>query len=338
MEAYPIKFYPIFKEKVWGGQNLKRYFNKNIPPDVPIGESWDISDRPGDITVVSNGAYKGKDLHWLCGNFGEDLLGEKFRGRYRFPLIVKFLDPNDKLSIQVHPTEEYVRQHPEAESAKNEMWYVAYAEEEAEIILGLKANVTRDVLQKLIEKGEIETILRRIPVKTGDSFFIPEGTVHSLMPGSIIIEIQQNSDTTFRLYDWNRRGLNGKLRELHLREGLETIVFQKDFGVARGGKPKVKPFKRNKKCCISEKLIECELFRVEKIVLRDSDFMGRCYKASFQILTAVEGEANIYYRGKCKVELSEPLSKGESALLPACLGNYIVSAAGKCVLLRTLSP
>jgi mannose-6-phosphate isomerase len=223
---YPLTFRPIFKERVWGGRNLERLYGKRLPPDIPIGESWEISDRPGDVSVIANGPLAGKDLHWLMEHRAKELFGEAQPSGERFPLLIKTLDAEEKLSLQVHPPA-----HKAAElggEPKTEMWYIADAKPGAELYVGLKRGVTRKEFEQKVKSGEVADCFHRVNVKAGDVMFLPSGRVHAIGAGLVIFEIQQNSDTTYRVFDWNRVGLDGKPRELHIRESLASIDFH-DF-------------------------------------------------------------------------------------------------------------
>src|SRR5665213_1290891 len=223
---YPFTFRPIFKERVWGGRALERLYGKNLPAGIPIGESWEISDRPGDASVISNGPLAGKDLRWLMENHERELLGEAKSANGRFPLLIKILDAQDKLSLQVHP--------PAGKAAalngepKTEAWYIADAAPGAELYVGSKRGVTRAEFEQKIKTGEVAECFHRVPVKAGDTMFLPSGRVHAIGAGLVIFEIQQNSDTTYRVFDWNRTGLDGKPRELHIAQSLASIDFS-DF-------------------------------------------------------------------------------------------------------------
>jgi len=220
---YPFTFQPTFKQRVWGGRELERLYHKPLPPGVPIGESWEISDRPGDISVVSNGALAGKDLRWLMENHAADLLGDARPQSGRFPLLLKILDAQEKLSLQVHPPA--AAASALAGEPKTEMWYVAEAAPGAELYVGLKRGVTRTEFEQRIKDGTVAECFHRIGVQAGDSMFLPSGRVHALGAGLVIFEIQQNSDTTYRVFDWNRLGLDGKPRELHIPQSLASIDF-----------------------------------------------------------------------------------------------------------------
>jgi mannose-6-phosphate isomerase len=220
---YPLCFRPLFKERVWGGRTLERLYGKPLPRDVPIGESWEISDRPGNISVVENGPLAGRDLHWVLEQHPRELLGRAKPQAGRFPLLVKILDAQDKLSLQVHPPPgKAVELQGEP---KTEMWYIAEAAPGAELYVGLKQGVTRSDFERSLQAGSVAECFHRVPVKAGDTMFLPSGRVHAIGAGLLIFEIQQNSDTTYRVFDWNRVGLDGKPRALHVTESLASIDF-----------------------------------------------------------------------------------------------------------------
>jgi mannose-6-phosphate isomerase len=220
---YPLRFRPIFKERLWGGRELARLYGKPLPPGKPTGESWEISDRPGDVSVVVNGRLAGKDLHWLMEHHAQDILGSAFSERPRFPLLVKILDARQILSVQVHP--------PAAVAArlggepKTEMWYVTQAGPGACLSAGLKATVSRATFEQHLRAGTVADCIHQVPVKPGDAMFLPSGRVHALGADMVIFEIQQNSDTTYRVFDWNRVGDDGHPRELHVEQALACIDF-----------------------------------------------------------------------------------------------------------------
>ena len=223
---YPLTFHPIFKERVWGGRNLEQLYQKHLPPGVPIGESWEISDRPGDVSVIANGPLAGRDLRWLMTHHERELLGEARPANSRFPLLIKILDAEEKLSLQVHPPA-----HKAAElrgEPKTEMWFITRAAPGAALYVGLKRGVTREEFERRIAAGTVDECFHRVPVKAGDAMFLPSGRVHAIGAGLVIFEIQQNSDTTYRVFDWNRVGTDGKPRDLHVAQSLASIDF-KDF-------------------------------------------------------------------------------------------------------------
>ncbi len=242
-------------ERVWGGTRLEK-FDKNLPLGAPIGEIWELVDREDAQSVVVAGEFAGKTLHelWLCDR--ERVFGPAYRSHAsaRFPVLVKLLDASDKLSVQVHPPAAIAAQL--GGEPKTEVWYFLDCTADATIYAGLKNGVTREAFQMLLETGEVASALNAIPVQTGESIFIPSGRIHAIGEGNVIIEIQQNSDTTYRVFDWNRTGLDGKPRALHIAESMVSINFE-DF------EPRVKPS--------SDPIVaDCEYFHVEKITLGPS--------------------------------------------------------------------
>lgn len=225
-ELYPFTFTPHFKERVWGGRNIERLYGKPLPPNQVIGESWEITDRPEGVSVIANGPLAGKTLRWLMENHAGELLGANRANAKQFPLLVKILDAQDKLSLQVHPPAALARQLNG--EPKTEMWFIADATPAADLFVGLKHGVTRGDFERKVRDGSVAECFHHIPVKAGDVMFLPSGRVHAIGAGSVIFEIQQNSDTTYRVFDWNRVGLDGKLRELHVEQSLASIDFD-DF-------------------------------------------------------------------------------------------------------------
>jgi mannose-6-phosphate isomerase len=222
----PLTFEPIFKQRVWGGRNLERLFGKPLPPNSVIGESWEISDRPDDVSIVREGPFGGRNLHWLMETRGRDLLGDAADLDGRFPLLVKILDAQQDLSLQVHPPPHKAKSLGGA--PKTEMWYVVEATPGAVFYAGLKSGQTRQSFETRLRDGTVAECFHRIPVRPGDSLFLPSGRVHAIGAGNVLFEIQQNSDTTYRVFDWNRVGLDGHPRELHIEQSLQSIDFE-DF-------------------------------------------------------------------------------------------------------------
>ena len=248
MKAYPLKFRPIYKQRIWGGQKLREVFDKDIPPFEKIGESWELADLPNDKSVISNGELAGQTLISAIEKYAEEITGnEGFSGA--FPLLIKFLDAQDILSVQVHPDPETCQRMGKGEP-KTECWYIISAEPGAVIYKGLKKGVTKERFAEAIEKGNVADMLAKIPVKAGECHFLPAGTAHAIGPGLLIAEIQMPSDTTYRVFDWNRVDEAGKARELHIEEALESIYFD-----ASGDNLSVTTMGR---------LVDCEYFRVDK--------------------------------------------------------------------------
>lgn len=317
---YPLTFHPIFKERVWGGRQLERLYHKNLPPRAPIGESWEISDRPGDASVVANGPLAGKTLRWLMENHARELIGDaKPANENRFPVLCKILDAREKLSLQVHPPT-----HKAAElggEPKTEMWYVSDAAPDAVLFAGFKRGVTRTQFEEKIQAGTVADCFHRIPVHAGDAMFLPSGRVHAIGAGLVIFEIQQNSDTTYRVFDWNRAGLDGKPRELHVAQSLASIDFN-DFEPALvQGKYAGKEIK-------TRLLVKDPLFNVEAVEMKNGarlDLKPR----SLQIVAVTNGQVEI--KGGSR---SVNLAAGQFCLIPACLEQAEIVAKDGAVLLR----
>jgi mannose-6-phosphate isomerase len=223
---YPLTFHPVFKERVWGGRNLERLYQKNLPPNAAIGESWEITDRPEGVSVIANGPLAGKDLRWLMERHAIELLGSTQSRAGRLPLLIKILDAEEKLSLQVHPPATVADRL--GGEPKTEMWFIASAKPGAELYVGLRRGVTRAEFERRIKDGTVAECFHRLSVRSGDAMFLPSGRVHGIGAGNVIFEIQQNSDTTYRVFDWHRVGLDGKPREQHVEQSLQCIDFD-DF-------------------------------------------------------------------------------------------------------------
>ncbi|HLH55866.1 MAG TPA: type I phosphomannose isomerase catalytic subunit [Verrucomicrobiae bacterium] len=308
---YPLLFDPILKERIWGGRRLHELYGKSLPPGKPFGESWEISDRPGDISHVVNGPLAGKDLHWLVEQYGNELLGDVAPYKGRFPLLVKILDAQEKLSLQVHPPAEKARAL--GGEPKTEMWYIAEAAPGAQLYVGLKRGCSREEFAARIADGSVQGCFHKVAVRSGDAMFLPSGRVHAIGAGLVIFEIQQNSDTTYRVFDWNRLGLDGKPRELHVKESLESIRFD-DFepellkSTAKPGRAPV------------VFLVENELFQVGSVALAQDQQL--CLpEGEMHILGVISGHLTVRGGGE-----STDISAGGFCLIPAAAGDVAVHA------------
>jgi mannose-6-phosphate isomerase len=224
----PIVFKPIFQERIWGGRKLEQLFGKNIPAGKRIGESWEIVDRPEAQSMVRDGPLVGRSLHDLWVNFREEVFGKVIGGPSRtalsrFPLLIKLIDAREKLSLQVHPTE--VVAESLGGEAKTEFWYIAAAEPGAEIYVGLRETMARAQFEQALHSKTVAECVHSIPVKQGDAMFLPSGRFHAIGAGNVLIEVQQNSDTTYRVFDWNRLDDSAQPRSLHIEEALQCIDF-----------------------------------------------------------------------------------------------------------------
>ncbi len=316
---YPLTFQPIFKERVWGGRNLERLFGKSLPAGQVIGESWEITDRPEGVSVIANGPFAGKNLRWLMDHAGDELLGPAKRAADgRFPLLVKLLDAQDKLSLQVHPPA-----HKAAAlggEAKTEMWYVADATPAADIFVGLKRGVTAADFERKIQDGTVAECFHRHEVHRGDAMFLPSGRVHALGAGSVIFEIQQNSDTTYRVFDWNRMGLDGQPRELHISQAMASIDFT-DFEPSL-----VQPKISSANGFQWSELAACELFRVTKFETQSPLGARVTLPRSVAVVAALTGRLAISsWDGRAEPVMLEP---GKFCLVPGDLSDVELATIG----------
>jgi mannose-6-phosphate isomerase len=309
---YPLTFLPIFKERVWGGRNLARLYQKPLPPEAPIGESWEITDRPEGASIIANGPLAGKNLRWLMEHHVNELLGPTETKLDRFPLLVKILDAQDVLSLQVHPPPGVA--HKLGGEPKTEMWYVADAAPNAEIFAGLRRGVTREEFEDRIKDGTVAECVHRVRVTSGDAMFLPSGRLHTIGAGLVLFEIQQNSDTTYRVFDWNRRGLDGKPRELHVEQSLASINFA-DFEPG----PIQSKYSRNPILKVRY-LVNDPLFRIDACqVKRGQHFYLR--SQSLQILGLLRGRL-LAQHGAHELRLKA----GDFVLLPASLDRVRLTA------------
>ena len=328
---YPLTFKPVFRDYIWGGRNLKTKLGRDIPEGV-VAESWDISGHPSAPTVVDKGPLTGQTLPELLKALGTDLVGSRAKpmlDRDKFPLLIKLLDANKPLSVQVHPKDEYANEHENGELGKTEMWYILYAEPGAHLIYGLKPGVTRESFRDALEAGNLEICLHQLPVKAGDAVFIPAGSVHAIMDGIVLAEIQQNSDTTYRVYDWNRVGADGKPRPLHIDKALEVINFNQ---IEPG--PFAPQLIEQNEDFQREFITTCPYFNVERLSFTQTGtYKGCCDGSTFEIWGTMSGQARIAWAG-------EPVSLPavRFALLPAALGNFEIEVSEPSTLLRTYIP
>ena len=312
---YPLTFQPIFKERVWGGRNLERLYHKHLPPDRPIGESWEMTDRAEGVSVIANGQLAGKSLRWLMENHRQDILGASAAPTGPFPVLIKILDAQETLSVQVHPPASIAAQL--GGEPKTEMWFITDATPQAELFAGLKSGITRDEFEQRITNGTVAEALHRVPVKAGDVMFLPSGRLHAIGAGNVLFEIQQNSDTTYRVFDWNRVGLDGKPRELHVPQSLASINFDDvEPGLVAS------KYSRNEVFAVRY-IIDDPLFRVDACQVKRGK---RFYLSSesMQILGVIRGQLAV---GQSEHQLL--LKPGDFCLLPACLGRIPLTAETK---------
>ena len=312
MTRYPMKFIPILQEKIWGGSKLKNILQKETEKDN-IGESWEISGVPGHISVVGNGPEKGKTLTDLISEHKGKLVGEKNYSMFGndFPLLIKFIDAKTDLSVQLHPNDELARKRHNS-FGKTEMWYVMQADEGAKLNIGFKKNLDKAEYLEYLENGKITEILNFEEVKKGDSVFINTGKVHAIGSGVLLAEIQQTSDITYRIYDWDRVDANGAGRELHTELALDAIDFIKkdDYQLT---------YERTKNT--SSEIASCEYFTTNFLLVEGDIIKDYSHLDSFVIYMCVEGKAEVSVDGN-----SASIQKGESILIPAAAEKVFISS------------
>jgi len=322
---YPIKFKPVLRESIWGGNALHERFGKEAKPGKKTGESWEITGMTGESSVVANGFLKGNTLEEITEIYMGDLIGdgpfEKFGTE--FPLLIKFIDASDKLSIQVHPGDQLAFERHHA-WGKTEMWYVLEAENNAVIYTGFRHKTTKEEYLKHLDARSLESLINATPVKAGDAFFIPAGMVHSIGAGVILTEIQQTSDVTYRIYDWDRVDASGKRREMHTELALDAINFDLDTtGLIRETPEVNRPLK----------LADCRYFhtsliRINVPVIKDYSLID-----SFVIYICTESTVLVECFGN-----TEKLSAGETVLIPASADNVTLIPVGTATILEVFIP
>src|SRR6056297_1867452 len=306
-ELYPFKFKPQFKEKIWGGRHLKEFLNKPLPKNKKIGESWEISGVEENVSTVDNGFLQGNKSQELIEIYMGDLVGDRVYDQFgiEFPLLIKFIDANDILSVQVHPDDELSKKRHNA-YGKTEMWYIIKAEAGAELISGFNREMDKETYVKHLEAGTLKEILNFEKVSEGDVFFMPAGRVHAIGAGVLLAEIQQTSDVTYRIYDWDRPGDDGKPRELHTDLALDAIDY-KHYTDYRTTYDRVKNQASNAVDC---PYFTTNVIEFDRSVEKDFNFID-----SFVIYMCTEGAAVIKYGDGNE----ETITTGETLLIPATL-------------------
>ena len=321
---YLLEFKEISKEVIWGGNTLASLYSKPFDKNKAIGESWEICDLPNDNNIVVNGELKGRTLSSLVKEYGTKLLGTKFKEDY-FPLLIKLIDARDKLSIQVHPDEEYANKRHN-KHGKNEMWYVMNTDGDAKLLIGLKENFTKEDLKNALnDKKNIEDMFNYFDIKAGDAFYIPNGCIHAILGNSVIAEIQTPSDVTYRLYDWNRVDKNGKSRELHIEDSFNVIKDINAYSLKSDKKNKFKDASLEINTVFSN-----EYFTTEEYIVKDS-FSSKTNDESFEIIIVIDGNGII----KSNIDNNiVNLYSGKTVLIPASLGEYIINTDNSIKFLR----
>ncbi len=313
-KLYPLVFDPIYMPRMWGGDMMSRALNRQIPQsEEPIGESWEIVDRDDASSIVSNGELCGSSLRELIEFYGKDMVGQKFEGG-RFPILVKIIDAHKRLSLQVHPDEATCANIGEGAEPKTEMWYIIAAEKGAKIIAGLKANATKMRFIDTMNSSEVENCLQIFDSVPGDAFFIKSGRVHAIGAGNLLLEIQQNSDTTFRVSDWGRVDSNGKSRELHVEKALKSIDFMdRTTPVISGVSDSTT---HNRKFPIINR---CPFFQVQDLRLIEKWQDTTATSGSFNLITAINNPVTVG-NGSAMTRVEA----GRTCLVPANFGRYII--------------
>lgn len=330
MKKYPLKLDYIAKTALWGGDRLKKKYNKSSEYEK-ISETWEVSVRENGTNTIQNGEYAGMSLwEYLteCVSDGDLPIGRRHDHSKPFPLLIKFIDAEDKLSVQVHPTDEYAREN-EKDPGKTEMWYIIEAEDGAEIIYGLAEGESAGSLEKALSCGKAEEVLRHVTVKSGDCFFIPAGMPHAIGAGIIILEIQQNSDLTYRLYDYNRKDKAGNLRELHIKKALDVIH---DYSADECEKIRFSDMQKEiggqNRHIDSEVLAKCKYFHVEKAKFSDK-YCFNVDNDSFASITFISGDGEMIFENA-----SYPFTKGDTYFMPAGAGEINIIGSAEAIIAK----
>lgn len=314
---YPLKFKPIYKERIWGGRKIETVFGKKLPEAEKIGESWELSGVNGDISVVANGQLKGNNLQELIEIYMGDLVGDKVFEKYgeEFPLLIKLIDADDNLSIQVHPDDKLAAERHHS-FGKTEMWYVVGHEPDARLYLGFNQPVDKEKYLEYLEAGKLAELLNAYKVEDGDSYFIPAGTIHAIGKGLLIAEIQQTSDITYRVFDWNRIDpKTGKGRELHTALALDAIEYK-----ARSDYKTVAAPRTNAPVTLEK----CPYFQTNSLIVDGTAERDYAPLDSFVILICLDGKLELEYE-----DGTETLKKGETVLIPAEMNEITLKGNGK---------
>ncbi|MDP2159266.1 MAG: mannose-6-phosphate isomerase [Flavobacterium sp.] len=307
-KLYPFTFIPILKERIWGGTKLKDYLNKPISSEI-TGESWELSTVPNDVSVINNGIFKGKNLNEVIDLYPEEILGTTVFNQFgkQFPLLFKYLDAKADLSIQLHPNDELAKVRHNS-FGKTEMWYVMQADENARLILGFKENSNREDYLNHVENKTLLSILNEVPVKKGDVFLLETGTIHAIGAGIVIAEIQQTSDVTYRVYDWDRVDANGNKRDLHTELALDAINYK-----TTSAKKEYEAIENK-----SISVVDCPYFKTNIISLNDQVLIDKT-SDSFMVLMCTEGHFELILEDQ-----KYTYQTGDTVLIPAILTSFLL--------------
>ena len=325
-ELYPLKFQPIYKEKIWGGNKIAKIFARKNLPAGKIGESWELSAVEGDESIVKNGYLEGNSLNELVEIYMGDIVGERVYEKFgsEFPLLIKFIEANDKLSLQVHPNDEVAMERHHS-YGKTEMWYVLDSEPDAELVYGFNRPTSKDEFKEALESSNFNQLLNFEKTKTGDVFYIPAGKLHALGSGLMVVEIQQTSDITYRVSDWGRKDEAGMSRELHVDLALDVI----DYAGEKSGKVTYSKTKNQPSLLVESAYFKTNLLEFDQELAVDYNLID-----SFVVYICIKGTAFIIQSsGK-----STKIQAGETILIPADLRNFRLVPEKPCSLIETYLP
>jgi len=322
---YAMKMQPVFKDHIWGGTAFKDKYGKLFDGEKS-SEAWEVSVHKNGSSIVDNGEFAGMPFDEAVRKLGRKLLGDYVYDKYKgeFPLLVKFLDCNDKLSVQVHPDDAYAQAN-EGEFGKTEMWYILDAKPDAKLVYGFSKDTNREEVKSAIESGDLGSLLNCVNVNVGDTFFVRAGTLHALYEGLLVAEIQQNSDTTYRVFDHNRIGADGQPRELHVEQSLNVLDYRSGKGME---KVCIEPVEIGEN--ENAHLATCEQFSTYRYIIKEKIALSS-QKQSFDILIFYNGTAIIEYESDSVV-----VKPGDSVVIPAYLGDYTIT--GSCAFLKSFVP
>ncbi|MDO9341718.1 MAG: class I mannose-6-phosphate isomerase [Bacteroidales bacterium] len=320
-ELYPLKFEPVLKEKVWGGNALVTRFNKNPTGSLHIGESWELSAIADNQSIISNGFLAGNNIGELIEVYMGDITGDSIYEKFgnEFPLLIKFIEAREDLSIQVHPGNALAKERHKA-YGKTEMWYILESEKDSKIYTGFREGVTKEMYEEALTTGKLADLLNVENVEAGDIFFTPAGRVHAIGAGIVLVEIQQTSDITYRIFDWNRKNSGKEQRELHTELALDAI----DFTAIGKNKIRKEPALNN-----TENLVSCEFFNTNILCLNRAVRKEYYLNDSFVVYICIDGEFLIRWD-----KSSGKVSKGETVLLPAMIKEVTLEPVREARLLE----
>lgn len=306
MQTGILKFQEVYMERIWGGKKLQHVLDRNVPAGAPVGEAWLIADHPACESIVTEGPYQEKTLRELMQKDSTAILGNRVKPTAdgRFPLLLKLIDAGDVLSVQVHPDDDQAEALHEPDGGKTEMWYILDADQESQLFVGLCPGISRKAMATAVSEGDADKLMHAFPVKDGDSIFVSSGIIHAIGAGILLAEIQQNSDITYRLYDWNRKDVLGNSRQLHVDKALQVINFNAPL------KEPGRSLRYEEDGRIHEVLSACSYFATEKLILPEEATFKN--DNTFHIIHAIENEARV--TGENTTCL---LKRGEAALIPA---------------------